>query len=186
MNLKDMKRKALSLIEEISPDNVNLTEDPDIAAKLNDVINQVMFEIIRLKKLPKYVEMDVKAGDLVDFAAIGAEVGYEVYQISMVGGVNYIPKADGTVLKILSDGTAEIEVYVYPEMITSSTKDSYEFDLPSDVLEIMPYGIAADLLKSDVSNEYGSIYAAEFERKLSRLDPRYSTPGYYIEGGIDI
>lgn len=186
MNLKEMKKKALSLIEEVSPNNENLTEDPDLAAKQNDVTNQVMFEIIRIKKLPKYVEMEVSAGDLIDFEAIGTEVGYEVYQIAKVSGVSNTPKANGTVYKILENGTAEIEVYVYPERITSTTKDSYEFELPSDVLEIMPYGIAADLLKSDVSNEYGSIYATRYEQMLSRLDPRYAMPSYTIEGGIDI
>ena len=56
MNLKEMKLKVLRLIEEVSPNHVNLTEDPDIATKFNDVTNQIMFELVRMKKLPKYVE----------------------------------------------------------------------------------------------------------------------------------
>ena len=183
---KEMKQKVLSLIEEYNPDSEYLTDDPDIAAKFYAVTNQVMYELARLKKIPKYVEMDVSKGDLIEFENIEEECGYEVYQLSMVSGVNYIPKANGTVLKILESGTAEIDVFVYPEKITAKTKDNYEFELSADVLEIMPYGIAADLLKSDISTEYGSIYASHFENLLNQLDTRYQMSSIFIEGGIDI
>lgn len=184
MTLLELKKKTLGLIEEVNPNHEALTEDPDIAAKHNDVTNQVMFEMCRIKKLPKYAELEVTEGDLVTFENIEAAVGYEVYQLGTVSGVDYTPKADGTVLKVLESGTLEVNCYVYPERITEKTKDSYEFELTPDVLEIMPYGIAADLLKSDVSTEYGSIYATRYETMLNRLDPRYSMTSIYIEGGV--
>jgi hypothetical protein len=61
---------------------------------------------------------------------------------------------------------------------------AYEFELTPDVLEVMPYGIAADLLKSDVSAEYGMQYSTRYELLLSRLDPRSHMTSIYIEGGI--
>jgi hypothetical protein len=185
MTLEEMKKKYLSLIEEVNPDSEYLTDDPDLAAKQNEVVNQIMFELARTKKIPKYVEMEVASGDIVTFEDIEKECGYEVYQLGTICGVNYTPKANGTVLKILESGTAEIDLYVYPERITSKTKDkAYEFELSNDVLEIMPYGIAADLLKSDVSTEYGSIYAARYRELLQMLDPRYQMNSIYIEGGV--
>ena len=54
MKLNEMKKKVLGLIEELNPNNSVLTDDPDIATKINDVINQIMFELARLKKIPKY------------------------------------------------------------------------------------------------------------------------------------
>ena len=186
MNLKEMKRKVLGLIEELNPNNPNLTDDPDIATKINDVTNQIMFELSRIKKIPKYVEMEVSEGDIVDFSDIEKECGYEVFQINLFGGVDNIPKASGTVYKIVESGTAEIDVSVYPERITSTTKDSYEFELTADALEIMPYGIAADLLKSDVSAEYGSVYATRYESMKQMLDPRYQMSSVTIEGGVNI
>lgn len=187
MTLLEMKKKVLGLIEELNPDNKLLTDDPDISTKINDVINQIMFELARMKKIPKYVEMEVSAGDVIEFADIEKECGYEIFQIKMVGGVNYAPKADGTVLKMLESGTAEIECYVYPERITATTKDrAYEFEVSNDVLEIMPYGVAADLLKSDVSTEYGAIYATRYETMLQRLDPRYQVASIYIDGGVSL
>jgi len=183
MTLKELNRKVFVLIEEAKKGEPHMTQDPDLEAKMPDVTNQVMFELARLKKIPKYVEMEVHKGDIVDFQAIEKKCGYEVYQIASVWGVCHEQRANGTVLRILEDGTLGVDVFVYPERITPSTKDSYEFELSPDVLEIMPYGIAGDLLKSDVSAKYGNIYATRYESMLQRLDPRYSTGTFTIEGG---
>ena len=186
MTLKEMKKKVLGLIEELNPNSELLTDDPDIATKLNDVINQVFYELSRIKKIPKYVEMEVSEGDVIEFADIEKKCGYEVYQLALVGGVNHVSKAGGTVVKILENGTAEIDCFVYPESITEKTKNSYEFEVSADVLEIMPYGIAADLLKSDVSAEYGRVYAERYRELIQMLDPRYQTQSIYIEGGVTV
>ena len=187
MTLYEMKKKVLALIEELNPDSELLTDDPDISAKHNEVINQVMFELARFKKIARYVEIAVKEGDIITFADIERVCGNEVYQVDVIRGVNCSVKASGTVFKILEDGTAEIDCFVYPERITEKTKDkAYEFELSADALEIMPYGVAGDLLKSDVSTEYGSIYSTRYETMLMRLDPRNSMTSIYIEGGVNI
>lgn len=186
MTHKEMKKKVLGMIEEVNPDNPKLTDDPDIAAKYNDVANQIMFELARIKKIAKYVEKAVTKGELITFADIEKECGYEVFQLGIVQGVNHTYKANGTIIKVLEDGTAEIDVFVYPERITEKTPDNYEFELSPDALEVMPYGIAGDLLKSDISTEYGSIYSTRYESMLQRLDPRYHMTSVYIDGGVDI
>lgn len=186
MNLKEMKTKVLALIEELNPNKASLTDDPDIEMKINSVTNQVMYELCRLKKIPKYVEMEVSKGDIIEFADIEKAGGYEVYQVSNISGVDFADKANCTVFKILESGTVEIEYFAFPERITDKTKDSYEFELSSDVLEMMPYGIAADLLKSDVSAEYGAIYATRYAEMKQLLDPRYGMGYVTVSGGIDI
>lgn len=186
MTLKEMKKKVLGMIEELNPLSEYLTDDPDISTKINDVTNQIMFELARFKKIPKYVEIPVNAGDVLDFSDIEKYCGYEVYQMDIICGVRYVPKANGTVFKMLESGTAEIDCFVYPERITEKTKDSYEFELSSDALEVAPYGIAGDLLKSDVSTEYGSIYSSRYQEMLTRLDHRYQMPTIFIEGGLEV
>ena len=186
MKHTEMKKKVLALIEELNPNNVNLTDDPDISAKYNHVANQVMYELCRMKKLPRYAETDVEEGDTLDLDGLASVFGNDIYQIISVSGVKYDFKAEGTVIKFLESGTAEIECYVYPPLITEANAKTYIFELSPDVLEIMPYGIAADLLKSDVSAEYGSIYATRYESMLQRLDPRYQSGGITVEGGWDI
>lgn len=184
MTLEEMKKKVLGLIEEVNPNSAVLTDDPDIATKLNDVINQIQFELVRIKKIAKYVDVEVTKGEVLTFEDIGNEVGYDVYQLGTIGGVDHKYRANGTAVQFLEDGVAEIDCFVYPERITEKTKDSYEFELSLDALEIMPYGVAADLLKSDVSTEYGSIYATRYESMLQRLDPRNHMTSIFIEGGI--
>lgn len=184
MTLSEMKKKVLGLIEELNPLSEYLTDDPDIQAKINDVINQILFELSRFKKIPKYVEISVKEGDTLDFSDIEKACGYEIYQIDIICGVRYVPKANGTVFKMIETGTAEIDCFVYPERITEKTNGSYEFEVSNDVIEIMPFGIAGDLLKSDVSTEYGAIYSNRYQEMISRLDHRYQMPTCYIEGGL--
>lgn len=185
MTLLEMKNKVLRLIEEANPDNENLTDDPDIAMKINDVINQVLYELARFKKIPRYIEFEVTNGETIDYERLEKECGSEIYQISTVGGVEHQRKADGTVYKVLEDGVAEIECYIYPERINDKTNKNYEFELSADALEIMPYGVASDLLKSDVSTNYGSIYANRYEEMKSRLDSRYSTASITFKGGVE-
>lgn len=186
MNLKEMKKKVLGLIEELNPSHELLTDDVDISAKINSVINQIMYESARMKKIPKYFEMEVKKGDTVRFVDFEKKCGYEIFQIAVVSGARCIQRANGTVFKAQEDGTLEVDCYVYPERITEKTNGSYEFELSADALEIMPYGIAADLLKSDVSAEYGNIYATRYESMKQMLDPRYQMPSISIEGGVNI
>ena len=186
MTLAEMKKKALGLIEELNPDSAYLTDDPDIRAKINDVINQVMFELARMKKIPKYVELSVTEGQTVTLPDIEQECGSEVYQLGTVSGVRCAFRGSGTVLKFLESGTAEIDCFVYPKRITADTPDTYEFELSPDALEIMPYGVAGDILKSDVSAQYGTVYAGRYESMLQRLDPRYQMTSISIEGGVEI
>lgn len=181
MTLLEMKKKILELIEEIS-DNPALTEDPDIEAKINTVINQVQYELCRMKKIPAYIELEAHEGDLIH----AKDIDTNLYQIDVVRGLKYEIKADGTLIKCLEDGTLEIEYYKYPTRIDEETEDTYEFELDDDVLEILPYGVAADILKSDVSNNYGQIYSQRYETMLSRLDSRYNMGSIEFEKGVDI
>lgn len=186
MKLEDMKKKVLGLIEELNPKSEFLTDDPDIATKLEDVITQIMFELARFKKIPDYVEMPVKSGDVLRYEDITDETDYEVYQISAIRGVRYELKAQGTVIKIFEDGIAEIEYYRYPTRITDKNRKKYTLELSQDALEIMPYGVAGDLLKSDVSTEYGRIYSERYEMMKRELDSRYATPIFSVVGGYRI
>ena len=47
----------------------------------------------------------------------------------------------------------------------------------------MTYGVAAALLKSDVSAEYGAVYAKEYAELKQTLDPRYNMPTITFEEG---
>lgn len=189
MNLLEMKKKVLRLIEEVSDNETNLTDDPDIRKKINDVTNQVMFEVARMKKIPAKKKVQVTEDNL---EADLTELAPNFYQLNNirfknVAGEEMETEIFGTIADFPEAGTATIYYFKYPERITDDTVDgNYVFELSDDALEVMPYGIAADLLKSDISNNYGQIYSQRYETMLQRLDPRYSMGTVYIEGGIEI
>lgn len=186
MTLLEMKKKVLQLIEEIDEAQASLTNDPDIEAKMHSVINAVMFEVARMKKIPAYIERAVTGGEMLDLNTIE-----NFYQLRMLRCTNENGEdADYELFENMAvfkeSGTVKIFYYKYPVSITDETEDEYVFELTQDALEVMPYGIAGDLLKSDVSTEYGAVYSARYESMMQRLDPRYSMSSITIEGGVNI
>ena len=180
MTLEEMKIKVYALIEEYSEDAENLTEDEDLALKMNSVINQIQNELARFKKIEEYTTLEGREGDIIDFKSIDDNL----YQLNIVRGLDV--EIIGQKIKFNETGTAEVYYYKYPIQINEDTDDSQEFDLSIDVLEIMPYGVAGDILKSDVSESYGNIYYNRYREMMSMLDPRNHTGSVYINGGVDI
>lgn len=180
MTLLEIKKKVLQLIEEIDTTNAKLTGDPDIAAKMNAVINQVQFELARMKKIPASETKEVTDGAVFDMNTL--ENFYQLRLLRFDGAYEIVEN----MVVFNGNGPATFFYYKYPEAITDETPDSYVFELSQDALEILPYGVAADLLKSDVSTEYGAVYSQRYETMLQRLDPRYSMGVFYVEGGVEI
>ena len=137
-----------------------------------------------MEQLPEYIELPVTKGQLLTMNDLAALCGKVVYQIDIIRGVNFVYRGSGTVYKFLESGIAEIDCFVYPKRITEDNQENYVFDLPEDLLEIVPYGVAADLLKSDQSAEFGTIYAKRYETMKQQLDPRYMMGSIYCEGGV--
>lgn len=186
MKLKEMKRIILGLIEELNEDSEYLTDDEDISAKINDAINMVQLELSRFKKLVSHVSKEIEKDQVLDLSTIERFYQLRLMKFSSVSGTADAYELIDNLAVFHDKGIAEIFYYRYPEEITSKTTDEYEFELSSDVLGIMPYGVAGDLLKSDISANYGQVYSKRYEDMLQRLDPRHATGTVYIEGGVDV
>ena len=181
MTLKEMKYKTLKLIEEVSSDITKYTDDPDIDLKINDVINQIQYELARIKKIPAKMEYEVEDEDTRIFTM--TDDMYQIYRITgSDNGFDIIGKE--VIFPDDFTGTVNIYYYKYPERIKSNTNENYQFELSDEVLEIMPYGVAGDILKSDVSNAYGNIYSQRYESMKQQLDPRFNMGFIEIGEGI--
>ena len=180
MTLEEMKQKIYSMIEEYSEDADELTEDEDLALKMNSVINQVQNELARYKKIDAYTTMEVTEGQMINLTDIDSNI----YQLNIIKGVSYEPVGDR--IWFNENGTANIYYYKYPKQIDSNTDDSYRFELDRDALEILPYGVAGDLLKSDVSSNYGVVYSNRYKELIQSLDSRRGMQSMYFDGGLDI
>lgn len=176
MTLTEIKTQILAMIEELNPESPLLTDDPDISAKINFVINQIQCELARIKKIPRNIELEVHENDFKTFK----DIDTNFYQLSLIRGVKH-EIIDDTVT-FQEDGKAKVYYYIMPTLITNENQGEYEFELPLELLQILPYGVAGDLLKSDISANYGTIYANRYELMLQRIDSRYSVGTIYIGG----
>lgn len=180
MTLEEMKAKVLLMIEEYNEDEDTLSNDEDLGNKLNTVINQIQNELARYKKLSAYKTINVEKGQQIKVS----DIAEDFYQLNVIKDINYEPI--GEFILFNETGTAKIYYYRYPTQIDQDTGDDYVFELSTDLLEIMPYGVAGDILKSDVSETYGNIYYNRYRELLNGLDPRSNTGSIYIDGGVDL
>lgn len=181
MTLKEFKQAVLSFIEEHDPSDKNLTKDVDIADKINPVINSKMFEIMRYKKITGKDSIDVVEGQEIELT----DIDKNCYQIRKILGVDY--DQDDKFITFNEAGTAVIYYNKYPKTISQETSDEdYKFEIDAEALEIMKIGVAADLLKTDVSNQFGKIWDNEYQRLLQTLDSRKTSGTITIGKGVDV
>jgi len=180
MTLKEMKQRVLALIEEINKDSKYLTDDIDIQEKINYVIDMKQHELARIKKIAAFDTINVKEGQQVNLY----EEFKDFYKLNRITDVRY--DIFDSIVEFEEEGTAKVYYYKYPTKIEFNTPDDYEFELSMDCLEIMPYGVAADILKSDVSAQYGQIYERAYREALSMLDISSNGGVFEFKGGLNV
>lgn len=181
MTLKEFKEAVFSFIEEHDASEKGLTKDVDIADKINAVVNFKMFEVMRYKKITAKDKMEVTEGQEIELT----DIDKNCYQIRKITGVDY--EQEDKFITFNEDGTAVIYYNKYPKKITRETIDEeYKFEIDEEALEIMKVGVAADLLKTDVSNRFGQIWDAEYQRLIQTLDSRKTSGTITIGKGVGI
>lgn len=166
MTYTEMESKVLALIEEANP-NANI---PEISAKIRKVANRIMHELARIRNVAKHVEAAVGKEEL---AKVADKSKGEVYKVGKKDGAKHVEKADGKPHKVAEEKAAEIEKAPKPKPISpKKAKENQTIELDEDALTVMPYGIAAELLKYDDIAGFGEIYAMDYDDLLQQLDPR--------------
>lgn len=193
MTLKEMKQKTFSLIEEYYPELSKMAEDEDVLNKINGVVNAIQLELMPYRKISanttiEVAEDDDKVINLKDFI----EDLYQVNKLVFDEDVEY-DFIDEYNLRLPDDYEGEFTIYYYkiPELVelnpTAENYDNtYEFELDDVLLEVMPYGIASDLLKMDMISNYGQYFYARYRDLKNTIDTRSSKGFIYSTGGIDI
>ena len=158
MKYEDIKNRVLALLP-----NSELLND---TVKFNKAINHIQFELTRIEKVSKHVEVAVSKEDLIE--AADHRKG-EVYHVGKKDGEKHVKKADGAAHKVAAEHAAEIDNAPRPKPIKpKKPNDNHTFKLSPRLLEIMPYGIAAYLLRGDVDAEL------RYDDMLQSLDPRHA------------
>lgn len=197
MTLLELKKQTMALIEELKGtteiiddeipeepeeleeeseetpevEQTEVTDDPDIAAKLNHVINQIQTELAQIKRIG--AKHTFTYTDSYEF-----DLPNDFYQVHKVD-CEYFIYGNKIVFDTIED---EIDMYYYkyPTIIDNATLDTFEMELSPDCLNAMPYGVASDILKSDVSVDY-TVYANRYNELKNGLRLSNSSPMVYVD-----
>lgn len=193
MNAREMKIKTFSLIEEYYPQEKTLADDEDIKNKINGVINSIMLDLIKYKKIVTKITKTIKKEN--PFLKL-SEIK-DLYQLVEIPNVDYEIIGDYEIKFNLDEDEREIDIYYskYPTLLqlefaseeeSANYDKTYEFELEKDVLEVMPYGIASDLLKNDMISGYGRYFYERYNELKNTLKLSIETTIATIVGGYDI
>ncbi len=182
MTLGQVKKTALALIEEYAPDNDLLTDDEDIQTRINLLVNSAYQELSQIKK--------INATHMLDRSEKGNSKYYreydmpnDLYQLKNIivkdnetneilnANLDHYIENNKIFINDLTDGDYIINYFKYPEEINEETLDDFKLELDQDACNVLPYAVASDILKADISNDY-SIFEAKYQSMLSRLDNR--------------
>lgn len=179
MTLLELKKQTMALIEELKGTIAApgegaqsvVTDDPDILAKLNYVINNIQFELAQIKRIGAKTTFTYT--DSYEF-----DLPNDFYQVDKIACDYYIY---GSKI-VLDTEEASIDMYYfkYPTIIDNATLDTFEMELSPDCLNAMPYGVASDILKSDVSVDY-TVYANRYNELKNGLRLSNSSPMVYVD-----
>lgn len=203
MTLKEMKIKTFSLIEEYYPEKADLAEDSDVLNKINGVVNSIQLDLMKYRKLNASYELTIKKEDtkVINLKEL-LEDYYQLNQLKFSEDIEYdMPNDETIILPKDYEGIFTIYYYRYPTLIEIvfegendeeieknklAEDEDYEFELDADVLEVMPYGIAADLLKMDMISNYGRYFDERYRELKNTIQPSRTNSKVMISGGIDV
>ncbi len=193
MTLKEMKIKAFSLIEEYYPTLKEMAEDEDVLNKINGVVNQIQLDLMPYRRITANTTIEIEQDDdkIINIKDYIEDI-YQLNKIVFNEDISYtMPDENTIILPEDYEGEFTIYYYKYPELVelnpsTDNYDETYEFELDNILLEIMPYGIAADLLKMDMISNYGRYFYERYMEMKNKIDPRSSNGIITFEGGIDV
>jgi hypothetical protein len=196
MKLKEMKAKTFSLIEEYYPELSGLAEDEDVLNKIDGVINSIQMDLMKYRKINASEEIVISKEDskVINLKDVLDDV-YQLNKIVVDKDIDYqMPNDDTLILPKDYEGTITIYYFKYPTLVNTmlgeeekKTQDeTFEFELDKDILEIMPYGVAADILKMDMISGYGRYFYERYMELRNTIDPRRSNGSIRIVGGVNV
>ncbi len=201
MTAKEMKIKTFSLIEEYYPERTELADDQDVIYKINGVINSIMLDLMKYRKIPaKYSYTLNENNKTLALSSIP-----DFYQLNTIPDIEYNVVGNIEIIFNTEDLELPKEItiyyYKYPslmdlifeatstqtkEEVSAEYDESFEIELDLDLQEIMPYGIASDLLKNDMISGYGRYFYERYTELKGLIDSRKTQGMAIITGGIDL
>jgi len=192
MTLGENKKITLALIEEFSPTNLLLTDDEDIATRLNLVYSTSYQKLSEIKKILKTKTLKEITGETTE-GYTEYSLPNNMYQFKRIvsfdennNTVSVPFRRVGKNKIYLSneiDANVILEYYAYPTVITENTNDDFTLEIDQDVQMVLPYAVANDILKVDPSADYTAFFA-EYQRMIQQLDTSSTATTVSIIEGV--
>lgn len=180
MNLGELKQRTYKLIEEYTDTAPDFTADPDYSTKFNTVANVILNELQPYVKKAVIETMNVHADEEIQ---LDEELD-RFFLLKRITGVKY--SIIDRFVTFEEDGEAKIYYYQYPVQIKEDSDNDTKIDLEPQAIECMIWGIASDILKMDVSNQYGAMFSQRYAELKGELDNRINQGNIHITGGINV
>ena len=190
MTLGENKKIVLGLIEEYSDINSKMTDDEDIALRLNLVYSTSYQELSEKKKILKTKVLKEISDEVQEAGFTEYTLPSSMYQMKNVIALdenNNMVNADYYTVgkkKIFINNNSNyqyiLEYYAYPTVITEETDDDFVLEIDQDAQMVLPYMVASDILKTDPSADY-TAFLAEYRRKLQEMNTSLSAPKVRIK-----
>lgn len=176
MTIGQIKAAVMMLIDQYTPDSPP-TDDEETLAKLNTLIELSQVQLCQMKKTEKRCMLPENGGQEESETGLILyplpQDFYQLHRVTKDGDEVWADVFDNELAVKAGQGALVMSYYAYPPEITQDTDDDTRLWLDRDILQVLPYAVAADLLKADPSADY-----VAFEQKymglLANLDPHKS------------
>ena len=180
MTLNELRKKVYKLIEEYSENSTGYTDDTDYRAKFNTCANIVQNELAKITDKVTREIMEVTEGEEI----VLSEDLERFRLLKKITGVDFDIEDEYVTFK--ETGTATIYYYQRKKQIKEDTDDNFKLDFDDQTLDCMIYGVASEILKNDVSSNYGAYFTSRYNELKQQLDPRSSQGTFKIVGGVNV
>lgn len=174
MTLGEGKDKVYMLLDEHSAGG-EVEHDEDIEAKMAYFFDIAQKHLAQTVPVIKTTEFTAGGDQEEYFMPSNFRKLYRIYRDGKNVTKRYRWRNRALIVPKSDEGCAfEIDYFAIPDSITAETEDDYEFEVPEDACQCLPYWVCAQNLLPDLVMDY-SVYLATYNLMVSQLDT--SLPG---------
>lgn len=174
MTLRQVMEQILTLIEEYDKENdTDLTNDPDIAAKIKHSIDNIQVELSQIKRIRKRITFDTTTTNVM-------KIPTDLFKIDKVKECDFEVVGNDIVFDEKYKGIVNVYYDKYPQLIENDTDLDTKLELSRDALEALVYGVASAILKADISANY-SVYEYKYQELKQQLNNANTNGFAWIE-----
>lgn len=187
MTYGENKKIFFSLIDEYNPGNEYFTDDEDARTKCANLYNTRYSDLASQKFNKKLKTYEITQKDR----------GYTSFKlpngtfIKVLGGRNeyneeipmkYRIEGESILVSNETPGRILLEYTPFPTTINDETDDDFELEIDDELANILPFGVAADLLKTDPGEDW-TAFEKEYERRYQKIINARTTMSVNITEG---